>query len=409
MPPSPISASTRYFRATVCPRYASPSCSRGSAFRRPRRTGRGGWSRWRRTGSSRPKGDAPLLGQGRKAAWYAPDAHRCQDGLLPSLRSPNPDDRERCSRCGASLPGGRMVMARPERQPRPQVSFRVVRADGGPESVPHERRHAYLRPRSATSRSPMTRSSCPVQARFFFSGQRLAIEDVGGGNGVFARLSQERELPVGGELRLGRQRLLLEPISSGTPGGAARILGLAGPRLPAAAGPAISRAACGAPPSCLTRGRQPAGPRAGRHHLPRPTASSPGGTRVLKVRGDRAHGEGRRLLQRDLHPRSPRPPSSTTATTSSSAASCSAWSSAAEPGPLASPCGPPCPPPLPTAPRWRRRSGALGPGARARRSACGGQRGLGGLQPLPGRAARPGRVRFYLATVSSPWRGSSAG
>src|SRR3712207_8163568 len=37
----------------------------------------------------------------------------------------------------------------------------------------------------------------PVQARFFFSGGRLVVEDVGGANGVFVRLRQERELPVG--------------------------------------------------------------------------------------------------------------------------------------------------------------------------------------------------------------------
>jgi len=52
----------------------------------------------------------------------------------------------------------------------------------------------------------------PVQARFFFSAGRLVVEDVGGANGVFVRLRQERELPVGGEVRLGRQRLVLEPI-----------------------------------------------------------------------------------------------------------------------------------------------------------------------------------------------------
>jgi hypothetical protein len=50
------------------------------------------------------------------------------------------------------------------------------------------------------------------QARFFFSGARLAVEDVGGGNGVFVRLRAERELTTGGELRLGRQRMVLEPI-----------------------------------------------------------------------------------------------------------------------------------------------------------------------------------------------------
>jgi len=58
----------------------------------------------------------------------------------------------------------------------------------------------------------------PVQIRFFYSGGRLAVEDAGAGNGVFARLKAERELPIGGELRLGRQRLLLEAVSPARPG-----------------------------------------------------------------------------------------------------------------------------------------------------------------------------------------------
>jgi hypothetical protein len=57
-----------------------------------------------------------------------------------------------------------------------------------------------------------------TQARFFFSGPRLAVEDVGGGNGVFVRLRNEREVTVGGELRLGRQRLLLEAVPGLAPG-----------------------------------------------------------------------------------------------------------------------------------------------------------------------------------------------
>ena len=93
---------------------------------------------------------------------------------------------------------------------RPEVSFRVVRADGGPEmSVPMSGETLTCGTRADLT-LPDDPFIAPVQARFFFSGQRLAIEDLGGGNGVFARLKAERELPVGGELRLGRQRLLLE-------------------------------------------------------------------------------------------------------------------------------------------------------------------------------------------------------
>jgi hypothetical protein len=56
-----------------------------------------------------------------------------------------------------------------------------------------------------------------TQLRLFFSGNRLAVEDVGGGNGVFTRLRSERELLEGGELRLGRQRLLLEAMAEVRP------------------------------------------------------------------------------------------------------------------------------------------------------------------------------------------------
>ena len=95
---------------------------------------------------------------------------------------------------------------------RPHVSFRVVRADGGPEiSVPMTGETLTCGTRGDLT-LPDDPFIAPVQARFFFSGERLAIEDLGGGNGVFSRLKVERELPVGGELRLGRQRLLLEAI-----------------------------------------------------------------------------------------------------------------------------------------------------------------------------------------------------
>lgn len=51
-----------------------------------------------------------------------------------------------------------------------------------------------------------------TQMRLFFSGTRLAVEDVGGGNGVFTRLRSEREVSSGGEIRAGRQRLVVEPL-----------------------------------------------------------------------------------------------------------------------------------------------------------------------------------------------------
>lgn len=101
---------------------------------------------------------------------------------------------------------------------RPKVAIRVVRADGGPEVVVAmggDELSCGKRGDIALDEDPFV---ADTQARFFLSGGRLAIEDVGGGNGVFLRLHKERELPIGGELRLGRQRLILEPVPAPSPG-----------------------------------------------------------------------------------------------------------------------------------------------------------------------------------------------
>jgi pSer/pThr/pTyr-binding forkhead associated (FHA) protein len=134
----------------------------------------------------------------------------------------NPDDATLCQSCGAPMRSGTLVMAVSQLVPRPQVSIRVVRADGGPESVVRMTRDTLTCGQQGDLKLPDDPFVMPEQARFFFSGIRLAVEDVGGANGVFVRLRQERELPTGGELRLGRQRLVLEPIptASAGPGGA---------------------------------------------------------------------------------------------------------------------------------------------------------------------------------------------
>jgi hypothetical protein len=104
---------------------------------------------------------------------------------------------------------------------RPRVSVRVVRADGGPESVVAMRSDILTCGKLGDIALPDDPFVATTQARFFFSGTRLAIEDLAGGNGVFVRLRQEREILVGTELRLGRQRLLLEalPPVAQQPGG----------------------------------------------------------------------------------------------------------------------------------------------------------------------------------------------
>lgn len=102
--------------------------------------------------------------------------------------------------------------------PRPRVSLRVVRADGGPESQVEMKSDQLVCGRRGDLPLPDDPFVADAQARFFFSGGRLAIEDVGGGNGVFVRIRSEREFGVGGELRVGRQRLLLEPVPAAAPG-----------------------------------------------------------------------------------------------------------------------------------------------------------------------------------------------
>jgi pSer/pThr/pTyr-binding forkhead associated (FHA) protein len=142
--------------------------------------------------------------------------------FCPRCDAENPDDATICQSCGAPMRSGTLVMAVSQIAPRPQVSIRVVRADGGPESVVRMTRDALTCGQQGDLKLPDDPFVMPEQARFFFSGVRLAVEDVGGANGVFVRLRQERELTTGGELRLGRQRLVLEPISSASagPGGA---------------------------------------------------------------------------------------------------------------------------------------------------------------------------------------------
>lgn len=111
-----------------------------------------------------------------------------------------------------------MVMVAPTLTARPRVTLRVIRADGGPESSHPMTGETLACGRQADLSLPEDPFIAGVQTRFFFSAGKLAVEDVGGGNGTFARLRKPRELPTGGELRVGRQRLLLEPIPGVTPG-----------------------------------------------------------------------------------------------------------------------------------------------------------------------------------------------
>ncbi len=100
---------------------------------------------------------------------------------------------------------------------RPRVAVRVVRADGGPESIIPMRGDIMLCGRIGDLAIADDPFVADTQMRLFFSGTRLAVEDVGGGNGVFTRLRSDREVPAGGEIRVGRQRLVVEPIPSLNP------------------------------------------------------------------------------------------------------------------------------------------------------------------------------------------------
>lgn len=100
---------------------------------------------------------------------------------------------------------------------RPRVSIRVVRADGGPESVVAMRGDALVCGRTGDLTLPNDPFVAEAQLRLFFSDNRLAVEDVGGHNGVFVRLHREILLAPKSEIRVGRQRLLLEELRQAMP------------------------------------------------------------------------------------------------------------------------------------------------------------------------------------------------
>src|SRR5688500_16526925 len=146
--------------------------------------------------------------------------------FCPRCDTENPDGSLTCYACGSPMSTGTMVMSVGSQAPKPKVFFRVVRAVGGPEAVIAMRGDVMVCGKEGDIPLPDDPFVALNQARFFFSGARLAIEDMGGGNGVFVRLRAERELSTGGELRLGRQRLVLEPIPGLSPGaGGAMIWG----------------------------------------------------------------------------------------------------------------------------------------------------------------------------------------
>jgi pSer/pThr/pTyr-binding forkhead associated (FHA) protein len=100
---------------------------------------------------------------------------------------------------------------------RPRVTLRVVRADGGPETVVAMKGDTLVCGRQGDVPLVDDPFVTNTQARFFLDSGKLKVEDIGGANGVFVRLKSEIELQPGAELRLGRQRLLVEKVPPITP------------------------------------------------------------------------------------------------------------------------------------------------------------------------------------------------
>ena len=101
-----------------------------------------------------------------------------------------------------------------------KITLRVVRFDGGPETlVPFVREQMTLGTQ-ADIVPPDDPYLGALQARFTLTQGKVGVEDLGQGNGVFIRLKVqvERDLVPGNELRCGRQRLLVEALPAAQPG-----------------------------------------------------------------------------------------------------------------------------------------------------------------------------------------------
>jgi hypothetical protein len=119
-----------------------------------------------------------------------------------------------CQSCGAKLSSWGTLASQPavSSGARPQVTVRVVRADGGPELAYSLRKDEAV---AGTAGEILLMDDPFVareQARFFFDGPSLMVEDVGDVSGVYTRLKGERPLEPNQELRCGRQRLKYEPL-----------------------------------------------------------------------------------------------------------------------------------------------------------------------------------------------------
>jgi pSer/pThr/pTyr-binding forkhead associated (FHA) protein len=105
-----------------------------------------------------------------------------------------------------------MVQPSPAQGPRPAVTVRVVRADGGPEAAFAVNKEAVTVGSAAEILLVDDPFVAATQARLFFHGAAFVVEDLGGGNGVFTRIRADHVLTPGQEFRCGRQRLVVEEL-----------------------------------------------------------------------------------------------------------------------------------------------------------------------------------------------------
>src|SRR4051812_29184594 len=95
----------------------------------------------------------------------------------PRCDQENQQGAQACVRCGSPMEASTTRMASPPGA-RPKVSLRIVRADGGPETVYPMTGDTLVCGRQGDLALPDDPFVAPTQARFFFSGARLALEDV---------------------------------------------------------------------------------------------------------------------------------------------------------------------------------------------------------------------------------------